>query len=128
MKKLLIEIVVVILVLASTVGITAGIILHRNAQLSGKIELLARAPEKGNWFPEEITVDQGKEVNILIRNVDTVSHGFYLPAYDIEEGEIKAGAVKNVKFLANQKGKFTFYCSIWCGDYHMQMRGTLTVK
>lgn len=128
MKQLITEIVLVFFVLVSTVGITAGIILHRKSRVADKIELLARAPEKGNWFPMEITVDVGKEANILIRNVDTASHGFYLPEFDVDKGEIRAGEVKNITFIPDKKGRFPFYCSIWCGDYHMQMRGTLIVK
>jgi cytochrome c oxidase subunit 2 len=93
-----------------------------------KIELLARAPERGNWSPQTIEVEKGKEVTLVIRNVDIVTHGFYLPDFGISEMEIKAGDVREVSFTPNVAGEFTFYCSIWCSDYHMHMRGTLIVR
>ncbi len=128
MKKNFSEVVAVVLFFVFTVGIVFGIHSYKKSQMSGKIELLARAPEKGNFYPNEIVVNKGDEVTLTIRNVDTVSHGFYLPAFFIDEGMIKAGEVKDIKFKADKSGKFPFFCSIWCGDYHMQMRGTIIVK
>jgi len=93
-----------------------------------RIELLARAPERGNWSPQSIQVEKGKEVTLVIRNVDVVTHGFYLPEFGISETEIKAGDVREVSFTPNVEGEFTFYCSVWCSDHHMNMRGTLTVR
>ncbi|MCP5102932.1 MAG: cupredoxin domain-containing protein [bacterium] len=128
MKKNLSEIIAIILFFVCTIGVVFGIQFYKNKQMSGKIELLARAPEKGNFYPREITVKKGTDVTLVIRNVDTVSHGFYLPDFFVDEGEIKAGVVKEIKFKADKSGKFPFYCAIWCGDYHMQMKGTIIVK
>ncbi|MEW6455465.1 MAG: hypothetical protein AB1410_01955 [Acidobacteriota bacterium] len=89
MKKLISEIIALFLVLIASLGVILGTILFKNNS-NPEIELLARAPERGNWYPKKIKVEKDKEVNILIRNVDTVSHGFYLPAFDITAGEIKA--------------------------------------
>jgi heme/copper-type cytochrome/quinol oxidase subunit 2 len=93
-----------------------------------RIELLARAPERGNWSPQTIRVEQGKEVTLVIRNVDIVTHGFYLPEFGLSAGEIKAGDVREISFTPTVTGEFTFYCSVWCSDYHMNMRGTLIVQ
>ncbi len=93
-----------------------------------KVELLARAPERGNWSPQTLQVEKGKEVTIVIRNVDIVTHGFYLPAFGLSITEIKAGDVREISFTPNVAGEFTFYCSVWCSDYHMHMRGTLIVQ
>jgi nitrous-oxide reductase len=57
-----------------------------------------------------------------------VTHGFYLPALGLSLTEIKAGDVKRVTFTAETAGEFPFYCSMWCSDHHMQMRGTLVVR
>jgi heme/copper-type cytochrome/quinol oxidase subunit 2 len=64
----------------------------------------------------------------VIRNVDTSTHGFYLPALGLRVAEIKPGEVQTLSFAAPEKGEFPFYCSVWCSDYHMQMRGTLVVR
>lgn len=128
MKKIGRELLIVILVLLATFGVVAGVYLYRKQGMQGRIELLARAPEKGNWFPQELKVKKDKEVVLFIRNIDTVSHGFYLPAFEIMEREIKAGEIKEVRFLAKKTGEFPFYCALWCGDNHMHMQGRLVVE
>jgi len=52
-------------------------------------------------------------VTLVIRNVDAVSHGFYLPEMDVNAGVIKAGEVKEITFTPETAGEFTFYCSVW---------------
>lgn len=128
MKKIILESIAVILVLLSTVGVFFGVINKRGREIKGKTELLARAPERGNWYPDTIYAESGKELTILIRNVDTISHGFYLPHFDIMIEEIKAGEVKEIRFIPDKAGEFPFYCTVWCSNYHMQMRGKLIVK
>lgn len=120
------ELIAIILVLLTTVGVVIGTMAYRT-HTEPELELLARAPEKGNWYPQTLSVAKG-EVNLTIRNTDVVSHGFYLPTFDVMVREIKAGEVKKINFDAEIEGEHTFYCSMWCGDYHMQMRGKLIVK
>lgn len=93
-----------------------------------EVELLARAPERGNWSPRTLELERGREVTLVIRNVDVVTHGFYLPDLGLSVTEIKAGDVKRLTFTPEEGGEFPFYCSMWCSDYHMQMRGTLIVR
>lgn len=95
---------------------------------SATVVLVARAPERGNWSPQTIRVARGKGVTIIIKNTDVVTHGFYLPALGLQVSEIKAGDVTRVSFTPEVAGEFAFYCSVWCGDYHMQMRGKLIVE
>jgi len=90
-------------------------------------EIIARAPEKGNYSPSELTVLAGKRVRLRVRNVDTVTHGFAIPQLGVDAGEIKAGHVVVLDFTPEQPGLYDFYCTTWCGDYHLQMRGTLKV-
>ena len=92
------------------------------------MELVARAPERGNWEPREIQLARGQPVTLVIRNVDVVSHGFYVPALNLLVSDIRAGDVREIQFTPQQAGEFPFYCSVWCGDYHMDMRGKLIVR
>ena len=92
------------------------------------MELVARAPERGNWEPREIRLARGQPVTLVIRNVDVVSHGFYVPALNLLVSDIRAGDVREIQFTPQQAGEFPFYCSVWCGDYHMDMRGKLIVR
>lgn len=90
-------------------------------------EILARAPERGNWLPRRITVPVGKPVRLRIRNVDTVTHGFTIPDFGIDLGHLKAGHAAIVEFTPQKPGTHDFYCTVWCSDHHLQMRGTIEV-
>ena len=122
------EFFAVIFVLLATVGTVAGVFAYRNASEKGSIMLLAQSPEKGNWDPQTITVERGKQVDLTIRNIDTVSHAFYIPAIDFLVREIKAGEVAKVNFTIPDAGEYLFLCGVWCSDYHMQMRGKVIVQ
>lgn len=123
------EIIALILVLICTIGTILVVFAYEsNRKQAITVELIAQSPEKGNWWPRTINVKKGKEVNLVIRNVDVASHGFFMPAADIMIREIKAGEVENVTFTIAEEGAYSFYCGVWCGDNHMEMRGTLIVE
>ena len=122
------ELVAIILVLVSTFGVVGGVMAYKRAGESGVIVLTAQAPESGNWSPRIIEVNKGEEVTLHIRNRDVVTHGFLLPSQDILKREIKAGEFTEISFTFDEKGEYPFYCSSWCSDYHMQMRGAIIVK
>ena len=90
------------------------------------IDLVARAPEAGGWDPEYITVNKGDTVRLRISGHDVV-HGFAIGRLGIDVGPIIPGEVTTVEFVANQVGRFTYYCNVWCDPYHYRMRGTLEV-
>lgn len=124
------ELLAVSLVLLATVGTVLGVLgveKYRRSKLY-TIELLARSPNNGNWYPRKIHVPFGQEVKILIRNVETVSHGFALPAFNVGVAEIKAGEVAVVQFSPEKRGVFPFMCTVWCSDEHMQMTGEIIVE
>ncbi len=117
-----------ILVLACTVGpIIGGLAYEHYRTRDLTAEIIARAPEKGNFSPRVITVPAGQPVKLRIRNVDTVMHGFAIPALKVDAGEIKAGHVATVEFTPEKAGTYDFYCTVWCSEHHLQMRGLLEV-
>lgn len=124
------ELIAVILMLLATVGTVLGVFaiekFRRNKLYT--LELIAREPDKGNWYPSKLTVPLGQEVRILIRNVETVSHGFALPEFGIAVNEIKAGEVAVVRFTPDKRGTFPFACTVWCSPRHMAMAGELVVE
>ena len=117
-----------IAVLACTVGPIVGTFAYeayRTRDLTG--EILARAPEKGNFSPRTTEVTVGQQVRLRVRNIDTVTHGFAIPALGIDAGEIKAGHSAIVEFVPDTPGEYDFYCTTWCSEFHLQMRGVLKV-
>ena len=124
------ELFAIVLVLLSTVGTLLGILAFEKFRQTKffTLQLIARAPEHGNWYPRKITVPLGKEVKILIRNIETVTHGFALPDFGVAVSEIKAGEVVVVKFTPDKRGTFPFMCTAWCSNEHLHMTGELVVE
>lgn len=120
------------IVLLMLVGFPAGVLAHQYSYLPAMqrdenvIHLIARTPEAGGWSPEIITVNKGDRVRLRITATDVV-HGFAIGQLGIDLGNIIPGEVKVVDFVANDVGRFTYYCNVWCSPYHPRMRGTLEV-
>ena len=87
------------------------------------IQMVARQFE---FEPNIIRVNKGDLVRIEITSEDVV-HGFALPAFGINV-PVQPGQTTVVEFVADKTGSFEFYCSIYCGAGHSQMRGTLIVE
>jgi len=125
-KKIL---TILLLIGCTVVPIIAAVVYERHREQSFTAEILARAPEKGNFSPQrlKLEVPAGEEVKLRIRNVDTVMHGFAIPDLEVDAGEIKAGHSAIVSFTPERAGTHEFYCTVWCSEFHLQMRGVLEV-
>jgi heme/copper-type cytochrome/quinol oxidase subunit 2 len=124
------ELIAVICIILATLGAIFGVFAIEKFRLAKfyTLKLTARAPENGNWYPQKFNLRYGKEVRILVRNIETVTHGFAIPDLGVAIKEIKAGQAKSVTFTPDKKGTFPFMCTVWCSERHMQMRGELTVE
>jgi cytochrome c oxidase subunit 2 len=119
------ETVAIILVVLATVAIVVASL--GLAKRDYTVEILVRSPEKGNFTPQNVTVPVGERATLRLRNVDTVTHGFAIPTLGVEAVEIPSGQVVTVEFTPEQTGSHDFYCTVWCSDYHLQMRGVVEV-
>ncbi len=72
--------------------------------------------------PGEITVKQGDEVSITLKNSQG-NHALKIEGYD---KEVKGNAT--VKFVADKAGEFKIVCSIFCGKGHEDMVSKLIVQ
>jgi heme/copper-type cytochrome/quinol oxidase subunit 2 len=117
-----------VLLLSCTVAPIVAVLIYEKYRTSDlTAEIIARAPEKGNFSPQYLAVPVGKKVKLRVRNVDTVMHGFAIPAMQIDLGELKAGHSEIVEFTPEEMGKYDFYCTVWCSEHHLQMRGIIEV-
>ncbi|MEK7449035.1 MAG: cupredoxin domain-containing protein [Planctomycetota bacterium] len=120
----------VFLIILATIGVLVGVFAiekYRRGQLY-TVQLTARVPENGNWYPRQISVPAGEKVRIYIRNIETITHGFAIPDFEVAVKEIKAGEVVVVEFTPDKKGTFPFMCTVWCSDHHLDMTGELIVE
>jgi len=122
------KIISTFILLACTIGpIIAALAYESYRTRDITAEILARAPERGNFSPRIVKVPAGTKAKLRIRNVDTVVHGFAIPAFEVDAGEIKAGHSIVVEFTPDKPGEYPFYCTVWCSEHHLQMRGILEV-
>src|SRR5271157_4375777 len=80
----------------------------------------------GKTTVDQLNVSYGDTVVLHIKSVD-VGHGFALPDFKINQN-LAPGQEYNITFLANKRGTFVFFCSVFCGGGHANMRGSLTVS
>ena len=88
-----------------------------------EIKVTARRFE---FEPRTITVQKGRPVRLIITAED-VEHGFAIKEFNINV-KIAAKQTKIVEFTADRTGRFTFSCSVYCGDGHEDMTGELVVE
>ncbi len=77
------------------------------------------------WDPATITAKKGELVRLIIHNAD-VKHGLVIPDLGVDQDIPPDGAV--VEFLASKVGTFEFFCSVWCGEGHVEMRGKIMIE
>ena len=81
--------------------------------------------KKFSYTPNIVEVDKGDVVKIRLISED-VHHGFYLDGYGVQTSA-HPGQDGSVKFVANRTGRFSFRCSVTCGEFHPYMVGYLVV-
>jgi heme/copper-type cytochrome/quinol oxidase subunit 2 len=85
-----------------------------------------------NWefSPNVITVNLGDMVRLKITGLDDgigSHHSLAIPEFGINV-PVRKGEVAVAEFTANKIGTFAFVCSVYCGEDHGSMRGTLIVN
>ena len=84
--------------------------------------------EEGPLVKPSIEVSKGDQVILKLRSAD-VTHGFSLKAFGIYVAKgIQPGKTVYVSFTADKVGRFIFMCTVFCGDIHQHMQGTLVVR
>lgn len=81
--------------------------------------------KKFSYTPNIIKVNKGDTVKIRLISED-VHHGFYLDGYAVETSAYP-GQEGSVKFIADKTGRFSFRCSVTCGEFHPYMVGYMVV-
>jgi mono/diheme cytochrome c family protein/plastocyanin len=91
------------------------------------IELHARMPENGGWQPDIIQAEVGQPISIRMISDDVV-HSFAVGGMEQPALDIMPGEWVETKLVFDQPGKYTFYCTRWCGKNHWRMRGTIEIS
>ncbi len=78
------------------------------------------------YAPNIIKVNLGDEVRIKLISTD-VTHGIYLDGYELKT-QANPGSDGSLSFVADKPGRYTFRCSVTCGEFHPYMIGYLEVE
>jgi heme/copper-type cytochrome/quinol oxidase subunit 2 len=87
---------------------------------------LTLTAQQFEFIPGRLEVNAGETVVIMLAASD-VTHGFYLDGYGLEQ-RIQPGISQEIRFVADQPGKFRYRCSVSCGALHPFMIGELVVN
>jgi cytochrome c oxidase subunit II len=102
----------------------------KGPELSGKVENGIRIVEvkalRYKFEPDPIVVRLGEKVRLVVTSID-VAHGIAILEFKINLS-VPAGKTENVEFVADKKGSFPAYCSVYCGSGHGHMQASLVVK
>lgn len=98
---------------------------HPQAGSPRVIDIIA---ERFEFWPSEISIAEGEEVELRIRSDDTL-HGFRILGTAVNVAVPKRGKGQAVaRFTGTRPGRYTFECSRMCGAGHNFMRGELIVR
>lgn len=94
-----------------------------------EIVIRGRMPENGGWIPGDLKVKVGEQLHLRLTSDDVV-HGFAIgndTAGEWPVVDVNPGVFTETTLTFAQPGKYTFYCTRWCGANHWRMRGTIEV-
>ena len=107
-------------------GCSSGSTEQVTVQETGEVKEFSMTAKQFEFTPNSIEVNQGDKVKIKIKSVD-VEHGIAIPEFGVSK-TFTPGEEVTVEFIADKKGEYTFFCNVFCGQGHRQMRGTLIVR
>lgn len=100
----------------------------RQPAQTGGPRVIEVTAERFEFWPPEITIQEGEDVELRVRSEDTV-HGFRILGTGTNLTVPKRGKGQVTAVLTGLKpGTYTFECSRMCGAGHHFMRGVLVVR
>jgi len=111
-------------VIVMVIGVPLAAVLARSN--SGEIVIHAQMADNGGWTPSDLTAQVGVPLHLRLTSDDVV-HGFTVGQSSMPAIDVLPGQWTTTTLLFNQPGKYTFYCTRWCGANHWRMRGTIEV-
>lgn len=109
------------------IGLVAFIVLARTHVLASVVEVHGVMSESGGWTPADLTAKVGEPLRLRLIS-DDVMHGFAVGQQDWSAIDMNPGQPVETELVFDQPGKYTYYCTRWCGPNHWRMRGVIEVE
>ena len=119
-KFFIIGIVIVLLIGGGIVWRTFFLSEEAKPIETGVVKEFTVIAKKDQWRfePEEIEIQQGDRIIMTVVNEDAYDHGIGIDAFGISQ-RMPANSTIKVEFVATKAGEFPFYCSVPCGEGHV---------
>ena len=82
--------------------------------------------KKFSYSPNMLKVNIGDFVRIRLISED-VTHGLFIDGYG-QNTSAHPGQDGSLTFMADKRGRYSFRCSVTCGEFHPYMIGYLVVE
>jgi mono/diheme cytochrome c family protein/plastocyanin len=115
------------LVIGVLLGMVAFIVAARLRAQAGVVEIHGVMSEGGGWTPAGLTARVGAPLRLRLV-ADDVVHGFAVGQQDWPAIDLYPGRPVETELIFDRPGKYTFYCTRWCGPNHWRMRGVIEVE
>jgi len=116
-----------LLVILLVCGVMGAAVPARQLAAQDAVNLHGEMADSGGWTPEVIEAQAGKPLHLRLTSNDVI-HGFAIGQSDQPAVDIEPGKVTELSLVFDQPGKYTFYCTRWCGLNHWRMRGSIEVS
>lgn len=90
------------------------------------VKTFAITAKQWDFVPNEVVVNKWDTVKLEITSTD-VEHGINIPEYNISK-TLSPWQKTVIEFVADKEGTFSFFCNVFCGTGHRDMKWTLIVK
>lgn len=107
-------------------GLPLAVMGARWTQTASVREIHAQVSETGGWTPGNLIMRVGGPLRVMLIS-DDVLHGFAVGQSDQPTLDVPPGQMVETTLTFDRPGKYTFYCTRWCGPNHWRMRGTIEV-
>ncbi|MBI2407583.1 MAG: c-type cytochrome [Gemmatimonadetes bacterium] len=107
-------------------GVPVGVLLARKVTTQ-HVAIHGVMADNGGWTPGTIEARVGEPLTLHLTS-DDVIHGFAIGQSEHPAVDVMPGAWTKTKLVFARPGRYTFYCTRWCGSNHWRMRGTIEVS
>ena len=116
--------------------LTAGVLSHVSASFVSGGASMRQTPDRRvievaakryAFEPSRIEVQVGEPVRLMVKSADG-PHGFEIKRFRISRELARGAAPVAIDFTADEAGEFPILCSLFCGEGHEDMKGTLVVQ
>jgi cytochrome c oxidase subunit II len=80
---------------------------------------------EGRWENNELHVPVGRPIKLTMTSTDVI-HSWFVPAFRLHQ-DVVPGIYTQLWFTPTRVGEYPLYCAQFCGTFHSQMTGTVTV-